>query len=314
MLPSWSANPGYVNQGHRKIFDQTKDIPGWQVPGDSYKLYEMGYFAGDVILEIGVYSGRSAIVELLGALSNQNRIVESQFFGVDVAISAIERTYYMLQQKGLTDYALLYHGTLQEFMQDFSIKPTMVFLDGDHSYDSAKRDFESLSRMLSSGVPVLCHDYLHKKNDTGVYGVRKAGTEWEEAGYAEFGGLFGVSALFITTAKCEGQGPCHGLAPEEFDRRKEELLRAYGILENSSPRTKATGGSTNSHNESEQIQHFREQLKQQSVRLEQLATENTNLKVELSLLRNSWSWKITAPLRKVAEVLIRLKRRANIFR
>jgi hypothetical protein len=313
MLPSWSANPGYINQEHREIFDQTKDIPGWQARGDSYKLYEMGYFAGDVILEIGIYSGKSAIVQLLGALGNQNRLLKPQYFGVDVAAPAIQRTYYTLQREGLMDYALLYRGTLQMFVKDFSIRPTMVFVDGDHSYHSVRQDLDSLSRMLRPGVPVLCHDYLHKKNDTGVYGVRKAATEWEEAGYAEFSGLFGVSALFITTAKCEGQGPCHGLAPQEFTQRKDELLRAYEITESSSPRTKATGSSINFRNESEQIQQYREQLRQQSSRLEQLATENINLKVELSLLRNSWSWKMTAPLRKTAEVLIRLKRRGKIL-
>lgn len=308
MLPSWSDNPGYVNQGHREIFDQTKDIPGWQAPGDSYKLYEMGYFAGDVILEVGVYSGRSAVVELRGALSNQNRLAKPQFFGVDVAAPAIQRTYYILQSEGLADYALLYHGTLRKFMKDFSIRPTMVFLDGDHSYYSVKRDLESLARMLCPGVPVLCHDYLHKKNDTGVYGVRKAAIEWEEAGYAEFSGLFGVSALFITTSKCERQGPCNGLVPQEFTQRKEELLRIYGITPSPSLRIKASVGSIDVHSASEQIQQYRQQLKLQNDHLEQLVTENINLKVELSLLRNSWSWKITTPLRKAAEVLIRLKR------
>ena len=36
--PSWSANPGYLNEGHRRVFEETKDIPGWQMEADSYKL------------------------------------------------------------------------------------------------------------------------------------------------------------------------------------------------------------------------------------------------------------------------------------
>ena len=55
------------------MFAETKDIPGWQAVEDTYKLYEMAYFAGDVILELGVYGGRSSVVQLKGALSNPRR-------------------------------------------------------------------------------------------------------------------------------------------------------------------------------------------------------------------------------------------------
>src|SRR5262245_2682406 len=90
--PSWSANPGYIDQGHRDVFAQTKHLPGWQAEGDSYKLYEMAYFAGDVILEIGVYGGRSAAVELRGALSNPNRTRKPQFYGIDLDPEAMKRS------------------------------------------------------------------------------------------------------------------------------------------------------------------------------------------------------------------------------
>jgi hypothetical protein len=40
--------------------------------------------------------------------------------------------------------------------------------------------------------------------------------------------------------------------------------------------------------------------------LKHLVAENSNLSFQVSQLRNSWSWKITAPLRKVGEVLLRL--------
>jgi hypothetical protein len=286
-LPSWSANPNYVNQEHHEIFDKTKNIPGWQAPGDTYKLYEMGYFAGDVILEIGIYSGRSAVVELRGALSNPDRSVKPQFFGVDVSLMAIPRTYEILQQENLTEYALLYFGTLELFVKEFSIKPTMVFLDGDHSYEWVKQDLDCLSNMLCEGVPVLCHDYLHKKNDTGIYGVRRAVDEWEQAGYAEFCGLFGVSALLTTTTKCKGRGPCQGLSPQAFTSRKEELLIQQ------------------LQRQSEQLQNLRLKFQQQSNNLEQPTAENKELRRLLDILQNPWGWRITGPLRKIAKALRR---------
>jgi len=41
--------------------------------------------------------------------------------------------------------------------------------------------------------------------------------------------------------------------------------------------------------------------------LKHLIAENSNLNFQVSQLRNSWSWKVTAPLRKVGEVLLKLK-------
>lgn len=229
MRPSWSASPGFVNAEHRSAYNDTRDLPGWQEEGDSYKLYEMGYFAGDVILEIGVYGGRSAVVELRGALSNPARDRAPQFFGIDLDPAAIGRSYKTLLDHGLAEYALLYHGDLENFITEFFIRPTMVFVDGDHRYPGIKGDLETLSEILSPGVPVLCHDYSNPENDTGEYGVRRAATEWEEAGYAEFAGVFGCAALFVTTGRC--RRPCSGLRPERFAERRLELLRRQGVVE-----------------------------------------------------------------------------------
>lgn len=228
MRPTWERPTIHLNDEHRAIFDRTKALPGWQAPGDSYKLYEMGHYAGDVILEIGTYGGRSAAVELRGALSRPGRRTPPQFFGIDLDPAAIRRTYATLQQEGLAEHALLYYGTLPDFVPHFDIRPTMVFVDGDHRYEGVKKDLDTLSGFLAPGVPVLCHDYTNPENDTGELGVRRAVTEWEEAGFAEFMGVFGVSVLLRTTAQCRGGG--RRWPADEFERRRTGLLKDYGIL------------------------------------------------------------------------------------
>src|SRR5262245_13839631 len=145
LRPSWSANPGFINDEHRSVFRDTENIPGWQEEGDSYKLYEMGYFAGDVILEVGVYGGRSAVIELRGALANRERRKAPQFFGIDLDPTAIKRSHETLTRYGLADHALLYHGDLDSFATEFLVDPTMVFVDGDHEYAGVKRDLEVLT-------------------------------------------------------------------------------------------------------------------------------------------------------------------------
>ena len=82
---------------------------------DTYKLYEMAYFAGDVILELRVYGGRSSVVQLKGALSNPRRAHRPQFFGLDLDPAAMKRSYDSLAAFGVAEHALLYRGGVAEF-------------------------------------------------------------------------------------------------------------------------------------------------------------------------------------------------------
>jgi len=227
--PSWKAHSGYVNDEHKSIFRQTKDIPGWQAEGDTHKLYELAYFAGDTILEIGTYCGRSAVVQLKGALANKGRKKAPQFYGIDTEMESVKKCFNtLITYPGVIEFGLLYYGNLEAFFTDFPIKATMVFVDGNHLYEGVKKDLELLSEMLSPGVPVLCHDYTNKENDTGEIGVRKATNEWEAAGLVEFYGVFGCSALFVTTANCRGQGKIK-MSSKEFTEKRDNLFKTYGL-------------------------------------------------------------------------------------
>lgn len=220
--PSWSANPGSLGSEHDRIFEETKDLPGWQAEADSRKLYEMAYFAGDAILEIGTYGGRASVVELRGALASPARREAPQLFGIDIDENSIVRTYETLVGEGLADHALLFKGTLQEFVTRYDVRPTMAFLDGDHRYDGVKADLDTLTAMLAPRVPVFCHDYLNPENETGEYGVRKAVDAWVEAGFAERLGFFGCGTLVLTSERCTGKG--RALPAPDFRAERERLL------------------------------------------------------------------------------------------
>jgi hypothetical protein len=197
LRPSWRANKQFVDSQHREIWEMTKEIPGWQEEGDSYKLYEMGYFAGDVIVEIGTYGGKSAVCELLGALANPDR-TRVAWYGIDNNRKSVARTEGTLKEWNLEAYCTLFYGKSAEFFAQYSISPTMVFVDANHSYDAVKQDIKVLSRVLEQGVPVLFHDYLHVENEQGTYGVKRACDEWDKSGEAKFLGVFGGSALLVT--------------------------------------------------------------------------------------------------------------------
>ncbi len=225
--PSWSANPGYLDDGHRTVYAETKDIPGWQMEHDAYKLYEMAHYAGDVILDLGAYGGRSAVVELKGAFGNAERKTAPQVFSLDIERAAIHRSHESLKSFRLDQSVLLFLGGVDVFFDTFDVGPTMVFVDADHRYEGVKRDLDVLTRVLAPGIPVLCHDYLNQENDTGEYGVRRATDEWEEEGVVRYMGAFGCSGFFVTTDKCTGR--TRRLPDHEFARRRDASLVAYGL-------------------------------------------------------------------------------------
>jgi glycosyltransferase involved in cell wall biosynthesis/predicted O-methyltransferase YrrM len=189
--PSWAGSPEFLNDEHRGIYEATKDLPGWQDPADSQKLYELAYHNGAVILEIGVFGGRSAVVELRGALAaareGGGRL--PQFYGVDVDPGFVGRAGGAIAGAQLLDRCLLFHGDLAHFVREIPIVPTMVFVDGDHRYPGCWADLKILAELLAPGTPVMCHDY------GGIPGVRRAVDEWIECGAYRRMGQFAGSML-----------------------------------------------------------------------------------------------------------------------
>jgi hypothetical protein len=100
---------------------------------------------------------------------------------------------------------------------------------------------------------------------------------------------------------------------EQLKRYREQLKRQDRQLKQQSERLQRQGERLQRQGErlqrqDERLQRQDERLQRQDERLEHLADENRNLNLQLSQLRNSWSWKITGPLRKVGRFLTKLMR------
>jgi len=52
----------------------------------------------------------------------------------------------------------IYYGTTDDFFSTFSEGVDMAFIDADHCYDSALRDFKNLYRLLNPGGIIILHD------------------------------------------------------------------------------------------------------------------------------------------------------------
>lgn len=189
----------FINSEHASAFDDTKDIPGWQMPGDTEMLFELGYKSGDAILEIGTFGGRSAVAALKGALSAGRR---PAYYGVDIDHTSIDQTRKTLERFDLLKTATLFEGDIASFVQRFCIAPTMVFVDGDHAYDGVRHDLRTLAALVTPGTPIMCHDYLNP--DTP--GVARAVDEWIRRGWASAVRTDGCSVLLTASSKCAPQG------------------------------------------------------------------------------------------------------------
>ncbi len=221
--PSWSGAPEFLGGEHQQIHAATAHLPGWQDPPDSQKLYEIAYHSGSVILEVGVYGGRSAVVELRGALAGAaaRGSPDPQHFGVDIDPGFFDRAARTLAEAGLAERCLLYHGDLRRFLREVPIVPTMVFVDGDHSYEGVRADLETLRSVLAPGTPVLCHDYW------GIEGVRRAVNELVAAGDFEAVGAFAGSVLLTARAASAHALGARGLSPETFAEVRAALWGRY---------------------------------------------------------------------------------------
>lgn len=234
--PSWSGFEPFINDEHAGIHEAVGDIRGWLGPADALKLYEMAYHCGGVMLEIGVFAGKSAVVQLRGALAacRDGRGPSPQFFGLDVSSQAIVDTQATLDALALGEFALLYRGDLRQFLYDLPITPTMVFVDGCHRYPGIWADLHALAHALPAGTPVLCHDYLGPEA-----GVRQAVTEWIRWGAFVPAGRFASSILLVVSGRHSVRRP-RQLRPETFARLRAAVRARYESASNPSYREDVT--------------------------------------------------------------------------
>lgn len=193
----------FLSEDHRAVQALADGIPGWLMAEDVLNLYKFASSNGRVILEIGTFQGKSTTVLLRGALSNPS-LGPPTLYSIDINPSYSILGRETLTQQGLDRYANFLTGTLQTVTAKFSLPaPTLIFVDGDHTYEGVRRDTETLSTLAFRGTPILFHDY--KNPDTP--GVTSAVDEWLRDGFADMVENIGCHAVVRATARCMGVDP-----------------------------------------------------------------------------------------------------------
>lgn len=202
-LPSYDWGDLTLNDRHRRIGDAAWDVPGWLSREDAMKLYELAYFAAGPILEIGTFCGKSAITMAL-ALADAQR--PGPVVSVDTDPRAVMLAHGFIKAHELADRVILVCQSASRFLAAVpTFRPSLVFVDGDHSADAVRADLDALAPCLLPGALVLFHDYLPADDIPNATGfarspepieVREALAATWLCEHAEFVGTFGWSGLF----------------------------------------------------------------------------------------------------------------------
>lgn len=131
------------------------------------------------ILEIGVWKGLRALEMLSlapeGCIYYGFDLFEDANPETDAAEKNVKSHHKVADvRKLLAEYPVkLFKGNTRETLKDFHEKVDFVWLDGGHSVETIRSDWENVKRLLNPGAVVLFDDYYTGGIDTKLYGCNE---------------------------------------------------------------------------------------------------------------------------------------------
>ncbi len=180
-------------------------VDGWLLPADAAKLYELAYFCGGDVLELGAYRGLSATVIDM-AITDSGR--QSVLVSIDLDEEAVTRSAAALASSANCERIFFFRDDARSAvlnLADIKRSFAFAFVDHSHAYRHVFETCQVLHRVVALGGFALFHDFNDPRNalesdrDYGVYqGVMDGlhGDRWA------FWGIFGCTGLFRRVGPC----------------------------------------------------------------------------------------------------------------
>ncbi len=173
-------------------------IPGWLLPAEAEKLYELATETTGPVLEIGTHRGKSTILIALAlqAEGDAARVV----YTLDVDREAQSAAMASAQAHGVAGRIVFVHGTITAFSRAYPhVRPMLTFVDGDHRRAGVTRDLNELEALVPTGGTLLFHDFHDPRNhdpeNTEVKVHPAVMASWVARG-CHFEGVFGSCGVF----------------------------------------------------------------------------------------------------------------------
>lgn len=223
------------------------------------------------------------------------------FYGEEVfeTVNEIKNKYYNKINLKLK------RQTFDEALKDFKDNSIdILHIDGLHTYEAVKHDFENWVSKVKDGGIILFHDIMVSRDDFGVYKI------WEELKNnhktIEFQFSYGLGVLvkgdnlILDNKKELINHYSHfvaGFEKEEIDRR-EQLIK---------DKEKASGFMLEKIKEKESvIQQKNIEIEDKNNLIQQIQEGIKDKESQIEALKNSTSWKITKPIRFIKDKTLKI--------
>jgi predicted O-methyltransferase YrrM len=145
----------------------TSRVDGWLSEVEGRLLYDLAYDADPdgVIVEIGSWQGKSTIWLASGAKAGRGaRVVAIDPHQGSALHASGENTELALranlEEAGVSDQVDVVVGTSEDVAASWTRPISLLWIDGDHAYESVKRDFLLWEGHVLDGGVLALHDTL----------------------------------------------------------------------------------------------------------------------------------------------------------
>ena len=204
--PSWQRKRKYLSWNHWLTTKTARGKQDQNTRSLRYKLYELGHYAGSVILEIGLSNDSNSCAAIKAAKQAHQ---DSQYFAITSDAGAIDFANRRLKRKQIDSHAVFFRGTLAEFRNIVPVTPTMVIVNNQQNVDST---LSHLALFLSEGTPVFVRDWYTSRADLRPQ---------PNAEHYDYCGRFGESILLVSKSQqIDKPKTC---SFEEFQNLREQV-------------------------------------------------------------------------------------------
>jgi MMP 1-O-methyltransferase len=150
-------------------------LPGMLTHDEVDCLYHLGQInqCDGVIVEIGSWQGKSTIALALGAAkADREKIYAIDPHAIQLEEGYLEDTRFAfmanIRQAGIDGQVIPMIMTSKEAARDWSQPIRLLWIDGDHRYESVKQDFLLWEPFVAYGGIIAMHDTIRKKGPKKV--------------------------------------------------------------------------------------------------------------------------------------------------
>lgn len=273
-------------------------------------------FRPELFVELGTHTGNSyfafcqAIAEAeIGAKC----FAVDTWLGDEHAGKYDEQIYINVNEHNERNYKhfsrllrMTFDAALGEF-EDGTID--LLHIDGLHTYEAVRHDFESWRCKLAPGAVVLFHDTHVRERGFGVWKL------WQELEpvyprHINFSHSYGLGVLQLNEPPKDKE--LYWLRPEFAERAElaeffstlgEKQNESFSLINLKNLVTELQAEAENYRLQLKDMNHLRAELKEITRQNNDLRRMLDTISAEKLILENSLSWKITKPLRTISKKL-----------